>query len=220
MTQPTPNMAQDLVRIHKVITRAIDVGLIKGKQYLNAGFTNTEELVGYSRYTHSLVEVLDSHHTGEDLIIFPKLHGVLPSAPYARLTAEHHQVERILAVIRPVLESLSEQSLDGLNTIVESLEKLSQLWSPHYQVEERTFSAEAINAVLSLDDQKRISAAASKHSQEHSGPAYWVIPFILYNLLGEDRSTMEAFLPPAIVEELVPKAWKEQWEPMKPLLLD
>jgi hemerythrin-like domain-containing protein len=220
MAQPVPNLAQDLIRIHKVITRAIDVDLIKGKQYIKNGFASSQEQAGYASYTHSFIEVLDAHHTSEDTIVFPELHHVLPSAPYAMLTAEHHQVERILSVMRPALSELSVDALVGLTTILDSLQKLSTLWAPHYQLEEKNFTAEAINAVFSPEDQLRLSDLISKNSQEHSGPPYWVIPFVLFNLDGEDRAAMAASIPPIVMEELLPNTWKDQWAPMKPLLLD
>jgi len=220
MTQPAPNMASDLIRIHKVITRAIGVDLHKGIEYQQNGFKDPQELLGYSSYTHCLVQVLDSHHHGEDMIVFPELKKVLPSAPYARLTAEHLQVERLLDKISPAVEKLSSELQEGLQVIVDTLRKLSTLWPPHYQLEEKNFSAEVLNPLVSLEDQRRISETSSRYSQEHSEPPYWVVPFILYNLELEDRTHMAANFPPVIIEELVPKAWKEQWAPMKPLLLE
>jgi hypothetical protein len=216
---PTPNLAQDLVRVHRVITRAIDVSLIKGINYHLNGFPGATALTGYSMYAHCLVEVLDSHHQAEDKIGFPALHKLLPNAPYARLTAEHHQVQHLLEILRPALEGLTNDAQGGLSTIVETLQKISLMWAPHYQAEEKNFSSEALNVVMSLDEQARVGLATSKYSQEHASPAYWVVPFMLYNLEKKDRGAIEATLPPEIVQELVPKAWKEQWAPMQPLLL-
>lgn len=220
MIAPQPNLAQDLVRIHKVITRSIDVAMIKGIQFARNGFTSPEELVGYSRYTHCLVEVLDAHHQSEDHISFPALHKILPSAPYARLTAEHHQVEHLLGILRPAIDNLSTDVEGSLNTIVDTLQKVTMLWPSHYMTEEKNFSSEAINAAMSLDEQKRLGEITSKYSQDHSQPAEWVVPFVLFNLEKNDREIMLASMPPVIIQELVPKAWKEQWAPMQPLLLD
>jgi hemerythrin-like domain-containing protein len=220
MSAPQPNLAQDLVRIHKVITRSIDVTMITGIQHTKNGFTSPEELTGYRRYTHCLVEVLDSHHQSEDHIGFPALHKVLPTAPYARLTAEHHQIEHLLGILRPAIEHLSTDSEGGLSTIVDTLQKIMLLWPSHYGMEEKNFTADALNAVMSLEEQKRISDANSKYSQDHSHPAEWVVPFVLFNLEKEDREVMIASMPPVIIQELVPKAWKEQWAPMQRLLLE
>ena len=108
----------------------------------------------------------------------------------------------------------------GMQVILATLENLDAIWEPHIDLEERYFSKDAINAAINLDEQKRIGDAFARLSQEHSGPPHWVIPFILYNLEPNERAMMAANLPPAIVNELVPIVWKDQWAPMKPLLLE
>lgn len=220
MEPTTPNLAADLIRIHKVITRGLNVSLVKGSEYLQSGFSQPQVLQGYSSYTHSLVSVLDAHHTGEDTIAFPEFRNLIPSAPYAKLAYDHNQIERFLAPMPPAITELSDDAHKGLLEIVDNLRKISEVWEPHIQLEERYFSEENFNAVMALEDQRRISEAAGKHSQEHSGPPYWVVPFILYNLEGHERTLMAAGFPPVIMEEMIPKVWADQWAPMKPLLLD
>jgi Hemerythrin HHE cation binding domain len=216
----TPNLAADLIRIHKVITRGINVCLVKGREYLQVGFPQSQAIQGYSSYTTSLASVLDSHHTSEDLIAFPEFRSVIPSAPYAKLASDHLQIESLLDLLPPRVAELSVDASKGLVSIVDTLRKISEIWEPHIQLEERYFSASTLNSVMTIQDQKRISEATGKHSQEHSGPPYWVIPFVLYNLERDDRALMAASLPPMIMQELVPKVWADQWAPMKPLLLD
>ncbi len=55
---------------------------------------------------------------------------------------------------------------------------------------------------------------------KNSGPEYLVIPFVLYNLTGQDRTMIEQVMPPLVTQQLVPGAWKEKWAPMKPFLFD
>jgi hypothetical protein len=87
-------------------------------------------------------------------------------------------------------------------------------------LEEENFSEAALNAVMTLEEQQAISAAAGKHSQENSQPAHWIVPFLLFNLEHEDRASMAASIPPVVVNELVMKAWIDHWSPMKPFLLE
>jgi hypothetical protein len=194
--------------------------MVKGREYLQSGFSQPQALLGYSSYTHSLVSILDSHHTGEDIIAFPEFRQVIPSAPYAKLASDHNDVEGLLAPLPPAIADLSDDAHKGLLIIVDTLRKISEIWAPHIQLEEHFFSKVNLNSVMPLEDQRRISEAASKHSQENSQPPYWVVPFVLYNLAREDRAIMAATFPPAIMEELVPIDWAEQWAPMRPLLLD
>jgi hemerythrin-like domain-containing protein len=221
MSPDTPNLAKDLVRIHKVITRGLDVVLTTGEGYLGAGFANPQELQGYSSYIHCLAAVLGAHHTGEDLIAFPDLRKVLPLAPYSQLAADHRWIEKLLAPIPQAINDLPGGSTESrLKKIIDNLANIQEIWAPHIRMEEQFFSQDIINSVMVIEEQKRISEATTKYSQEHSDPPYWVIPFILFNLEKEERETMASFLPPMIMEEMVPKVWKEKWEPMKPFLLD
>jgi hypothetical protein len=59
-----------------------------------------------------------------------------------------------------------------------------------------------------------------QHRPEGAPPDPVALPFILHNLSAEDRAIMAQFMPPIVSQELVPKAWKENWAPMKPFLLD
>ena len=221
MAQASINVAQDLIRIHKVITRSLEVGLSKGKSYRESGFPQPQELLGYTSYIHCLSEVLGSHHTAEDQIAFPTFRKVLPNAPYDQLATDHHGVEMLLLDIPQAITDLSGNTIvHGLKAIVDTLAKISVIWFPHIALEEKNFSEVAVNASLSLDEQKYIYDATGKHSQEHSNPPYWVIPFVLFNLEHEERLKMAANLPPMVMDELIPKVWKDQWAPMKPFLLD
>ncbi len=221
MTPNNPNPAQDLIRIHKVITRGLNVDLTKGIEYLQIGFSSLRAHLGYTRYTHCLSSVLSSHHQGEDLIAFPAFRKVIPSAPYAQLLNDHHAIDVLLAVFpQAIIDLSSDAQQNGLRVILSALQKILVVWEPHIQLEEEYFSIEAINAVFDMHEQVQISQAASKYSQEHSGPPHWVIPFILFNLEPDDRAMMAANFSPAIIDELIPKVWKDQWAPMKPFLLD
>ncbi len=220
-TAPTPNLAQDLIRIHRVITRALNVGKVKGIEFLQSGFPSDQFLLGFTSYTHCLSSVLGSHHQGEDLIAFPAFRKVIPSAPYAQLLNDHHAIEMLLALLPQAIADVSGEALvNGLRIIVDAMHKITEVWEPHIQLEEYYFSRDALTAVIDLEDQRRIGEAASKYSQEHTGPPYWVVPFILFNLDLEDRVTMAANYPPMIMDELVPIVWKDQWAPMKSFLLD
>ena len=221
MTTNNPTLAQDLLRIHKVITRGLEVGLKKGKDYLISGFSSPEELRGYSSYIHSFASVLDSHHSGEDLFAFPALRKVLPLAPYSQLATDHRSVEMLLARLpKPITDLSGNQPGEGLNVITDTLAKISEVWYPHIHLEEANFAEEKLNAVLTIDEQKNISAATAKYSQEHSDPPYWVIPFVLFNLDRDERAKMAVNIPPKVMNELVPIVWKDQWSPMKPFLLE
>jgi len=221
-TQITPpSISQDLMRIHKVITRGIAVTVEKGTEYLQAGFPDPMVRKGYSDYTQSLTIILEAHHLGEDEVAFPALREKLPSAPYERLSKNHHEIEAQLRSVRKTIPALAETGEEAsLRRLVDILRRVTAIWRPHIQAEERHFSDEALAAVMSPEEQARVTGMMAKHGQEHSTPASLALPFVLFNLSGEDRNTMAAKFPSTVVEELIPNAWKEQWAPMKPFLLE
>ena len=216
----TPNLAKDLIYIHKVITRGLEVGLSNAKTYLQTGFAQPQLIPGYSSYIQSLASVLDAHHTGEDLIAFPEFHKFIPSAPYIRLATDHQKIEELLEFVPLALHDLPGDTMQhGLQVLIDTLERTTDTWYPHIQLEEHYFSEEVISQVMQLGQQAAISTAISKHSQEHSEPAHCIIPFILFNLEQDDRLSFSASLPPTVINELVPGEWKDLWAPMKPYLL-
>jgi len=221
MSPSIPDLAQDIIRIHKVITRALNVGMNKAIEHLQSGVTSPQALLGYRSYIHSLATVLGSHHQSEDLIIFPAFQKVLPLTPYSQLIAEHHQIETLLAPIPEQISVLSGDAPEGgLREIDTILQEIFNIWVPHIRIEEGNFTHAALNAVMNLEEQETVSQAIGKYSQEHSDPPYWIMPFVLFNLELDDRMSMAANFPPMIMDELIPKVWKEQWAPMKPYLLE
>jgi hypothetical protein len=215
-----PNLAQDLVRIHKVLTRGLTIGRSKGREFLSEGFPSKDIQSGFSLYIQSLGSVLAAHHLGEDTIAFPALKERLPAAPYDRLAADHKKIE---AALNPVRESISDLSganpTAGLGVVVDGLRKILARWHSHTGVEESSFGSRVIAGVMTPEEQANISILLAGHAQEHAGPPFLVLPFILYNLAGADREAMAATLP-APVRELVGKEWKEQWRMMRSFLLD
>jgi hypothetical protein len=216
-----PNPANDLVRIHKAISRGITVALTNGTRFNKDGFPDAGTQEGFVRYTQSLVIVLTAHHGSEDEIAFPALKLRLPTAPYERLSATHQNIATCLDMVRKAMGDMPGESTEvGLGIVIEGLKKISSLWSPHIHMEERHFGEEAIGAVMTPEEQAQVSISMAKHSQEHAVPPYLALPFVLFNLPADDRASMAETLPKIVIEELIPKEWKDQWAPMKPFLLD
>ena len=172
-------------------------------------------------YVQSLAAVLSAHHQAEDEIAFPALRKSLPAVPYERLTADHKKIEAALgSVMNTLPEAAGTNSTAGLGIVVDGLRKVLAVWTPHIKIEETSFAPTAIAEVMSPNEQAEVSASMGKHAQEHAGPPFLVIPFVLFNLAGADRAAMAKTMPKVILEQLIPGEWKEQWSPMRPFLLD
>ena len=215
------SLAQDLVRIHKAITRGLTIGVTRAAKFIEDGFPDRSVQQGFAEYIQSLGSVLAAHHLSEDEIAFPALKEVIRTAPYDRLAADHKKIEAALGPtmnIIPVVAGANPGA--GMDKLYQGLRRVSALWSPHMKTEERFFTTTALAEVMSPVEQAQVSLLMGKHAQEHAGPPFLVLPFVLFNLAGADRTAMAATLPEVVMEQLTSKEWMERWAPMKPFLLD
>ena len=171
-------------------------------------------------YLQTLTAVLSAHHLGEDEVAFPALKLKFPDVPYGRLGSDHVVIEKKLVQIKNALPGLaSADSKASLALAVEFLKGILAMWAPHIQIEETSFKAAAIASAMTFDEQLQLSAEFGKHSQEHVGPPFFALPFVLFNLEQEDRAAMASGMPKELVEVLIPGEWKPKWAPMLPFLL-
>ncbi len=212
-----PNVAADLIRIHRVITRGLEVSIQHSRAPLAAAAA-----AGFITYVQTLSWVLHGHHVGEDQAAFPFLRQKQIDAPYLLLVAEHGQMQAILNEVKPAIDQLAAEPGDrkSLAFMHLALNRLAGVWQPHIAREEAHLTSQAIAAAISLEEQISLAQKFAQHGQQNSGPAHLAVPFVLYNLSAEDRAAMIRVMPPEVTQHLVPVVWKDQWAPMKPFLLD
>jgi hypothetical protein len=216
-----PNLAGDLLRIHKAITRGLTVAVTRGSDFIREGFPGQSLQQGFALYLQALTAVVSAHHLGEDEIAFPALKEKLPAVPYEQLGADHITIEAALNLVKSTLPELAGENPAGaLVQAVDGLKSIAAVWTQHIEIEQTAFSSTAIAGVMTPSEQAEVSVAFAKHSQEHVGPPFFALPFVLFNLAPTDRAEMAAMMPKMLIEELIPGDWKEKWAPMKPFLLD
>jgi hemerythrin-like domain-containing protein len=217
-----PNIAIDLKRIHRVITRGLEVSLENGRAYARDGYPDAPIKEGFVSYVQAFVSMTHGHHLTEDDLAFPYFQDKLPEMPFGALTDEHQEMVPILDEIQAAIEGVAQESEPGesLTAMNDALVRLADLWRPHIAKEEAGFDPDRVGALLSVDEQIKLAQQFAQHSAEHAGPDYLVVPFMLYNLSTEDRAAMSQAMPPIITQQLIPVVWKEKWAPMKPFLLD
>ena len=217
-----PNIAADLLRIHRVITRGLEVGLDRSRAFAQDGFPDSGTRQGFVLYVQALVAMLHGHHLSEDDIAFPFLRDRLAEAPFDVLINEHKQMEPLMDEIRTAIEAVGDSAdpSAALNELNRTLDRMNSLWHAHIGKEEAAFNPDVVGPMLRADEHIQLAQASAKHSAENAGPVYLTVPFLLYNLSPEDRAVQSAAMPPEMIQELVPMVWKEKWAPMKPFLLD
>jgi hypothetical protein len=213
----TPNVGLSLVRVHKVITRALSVSI---KQSSGEG-PLLEQRAGFKLYVQALVSLLNAHHLGEDEVAFPFWMKVQPTGPYEHLCHQHSLMVPALKEMglwAAAGESAWEPgSLARLNRV---LQILNGIWHSHIPVEEETMGPQKSSLILTTDQNADLDMQLSAHGQEHALPSELVMPFVLYNLEPVDRQEFANSLPPVVTQELVPHVWKDAWAPMTPFLLE
>jgi len=211
-----PNVGSDLVRIHKVITRALRVAIHNSR-----GTIEDETRHGFASYVRAMTILLHAHHSGEDELAFPFWKSRLPNGPFDELVRQHDEMVGILERIEEWLKAGEEAwqtgAVEGLNG---ALSDLYSFWSTHIALEEATVGPENSQRYLTQAENGQLAKQLSEHGQAHSQPSELVMPFVVYNLEAEDRSEFLALLPPVMTQQLIPVAWKPVWEPMRPFLLD
>ncbi len=216
-----PSLAGDFLRIHKSITRGLTVGVTRGSDFIRDGFPDPGLQQGFGLYLQALTAVVSAHHLGEDEIAFPALRQKLPSVPYERLSADHIAIEKALDLVKSILPELARANPEAaLVKAVDGLKRIRAVWTPHIEIEQMAFSPTAIAEAMTFAEQAQVSMDFAKHSQEHVGPPFIALPFVLFNLASTDRAEMAAMMPKMLIEQLIPGEWKEKWAPMKPFLLD
>ncbi len=215
------NIARDLLIIHRIATRSIQVSLDHSQRFAQSDFPDSTTREGYYNYVRSLSTLLTSHHTGEDQIAFPEIKLRIPASPVDQLCAEHEEMQAILDRINHLLEGASSgnSDLETLAGLEAELDQLSALWGKHIPIEEEVMTAKQIRAVFKDYEEGELSRKVSEHGINTSKPDYLLLPFMLYNLSPEDRARWEQLLPAVVVQQLIPVVWKDKWESMRPFLL-
>jgi hemerythrin-like domain-containing protein len=209
-----PNLGVVLKRIHRAISRGLVVAQQNCQTFVESGFPDDIRREGFWKFCQGLEANTNGHHLAEDDIFFPFLRERMPSVDFEALSAEHQQMHGILVEMRAAREAGS------LADMQRALSAIANLWPLHIEVEETEFSPERAAELLSVPEQIEMIQKGAAHGQKHSQPAPLAVPFLLYNLEGDDRAYFLAVMPAEVTQQLVPVVWKDEWAPMKPFLLD
>jgi len=217
----TINIAEDLLCIHAVITRGLNVSIEKGRLFAQGGYPDASARKGFIAYVGSLVSVLHAHHLTESDLFFPYFRDKLPDAPFDLLISQHRELEPVLQQAKAATDEVSAEARAGaalaqLNTL---LGRLVEFWHPHIRIEEDHFSVVRVATLKKAKEQETLAKAGAKHGQQHAGPSYLVVPFLLFNLPPGKRSVFARWMPPVVTRLLLPIVWRRKWAPMRPFLL-
>ena len=109
--------------------------------------------------------------------------------------------------------------LESLKLLKSGLGKIDQIWDHHIQIKNTQLYGQIGSLNIDLEEMIRLEKDDKKFFQEHTGPAYLVMPFVLYNLSPEDRAILTQGSPDIVAKQLLSSDWKDKWTPMQPFLL-
>ncbi|HSO25048.1 MAG TPA: hemerythrin domain-containing protein [Methanobacteriaceae archaeon] len=215
------NIGEDFIRFHKVITRSLEVAIQNVKEFLSAKTMEESQREGFLKFVQSFSSVVEGHHLVENEKVFPYFKDKIQDVPYERLMGQHEEIKKALDDIGSGIEILRSNGnvLNALKLIKSGLDAIDKIWLPHINIEETKLYGLVGSLEISQEEMLRIKTDFGQFFQEHSGPVYLVMPFLLYNLSPDDRSILAQELPENVINQLVPIDWEEEWAPMKPFLL-
>ena len=210
------NLASDLVRIHKVFTRALQVTVEVSAGYLNVP-PSPELFQGFSLYVQVLFGGLKAHHDSEESVSWPYMRACNMPAPYETLVEQHSRIATLIETAQ------SAFGVGNVATFHTHVTLLQELWSAHFPLEEASFGPTVWPGPLTPEQDAELAHRVGQHQaqQMEANPdiSRVVVPFVLYNLEPEDRAAWAAQIPEQVIHELVPGPWLSDWAPMKPFLL-
>jgi len=214
------HIAVSFLRIHNIITRGLSVSMESAQGALEQGFAGEANREGFFHYVRALSSILHAHHLTEDELAFPYFRDRMPDAPFDVLVRWHQEMVEMLDEINLAVEACekNDQFEINLRHLSDALAGLDESWRPHIEMEFEQFIA-LVDDLVPVEEQLRLVRRFAEHGQQHSGPPYLTVPFLLYNLPVEDREAFAQGMPAEITQNLVPVVWKGQWASMMPYLL-
>lgn len=221
LEEPQLTVASDLAHIHQVITRALGVAIENSRIFSEEEHIDAAQREGLLVYIKSLVQLLDSHHLIEDELIFPYFREKISSMPVDTMVDQHQSLLTVLEILSQELQAATDNVTDRqvLKSLQSTLEKVQEIWLPHYQLEETYLTEDNISSVIDQTEQTRLCHSFAEASKKHIKEDYFVLPFVFYNLPEQERKIMAKVFPPIVSEQLIPIVWKEKWQIMSPFFL-
>jgi hypothetical protein len=197
MTTITPDTS-DMYAVHKVFRTSFG----DAPTLLEAGIEGRPERVELiCSYYANVLALLDSHHAGEDVLVFPLLLERVPADQRARISAIAGQHQPIHATIEAATAAVSEFAAhpsDGTRAAAaEALAALDVELCAHLDQEETDILPLA-TAHLSVEEWGALPGHAMG---SFTGDKIWLIlGLIRENMTDEQRAAMLEHMPPPAVD--------------------
>ena len=104
--QPVPNIGTSSLQVHDAVTRSLELTRMKCLEFTQpAREPDPSTRDSFILFVSTMGMVINTHHLGEDDVIFPHLMVTLIHAPFDQLSAEHKIIDVILTKLRQTVDA-------------------------------------------------------------------------------------------------------------------
>lgn len=188
----------DMIALHRIFRDAL-AGSNRFVGSVADGDTDRAELVG--SYYANVLELLHSHHEGEDELLTPRLLERMPEqAPTIERIAQQHQA--VLAAVEAAEQAIATwraaPSGDNRESAMSALAALQAGLTPHLDEEERVVLPIAAQCI----DVAEWAQLPEHGLKTFGGDKLWLINGLVQEQMSpEQRASMEAHMPPSMLAQ-------------------
>ncbi|MGA2522470.1 MAG: hemerythrin domain-containing protein [Acidimicrobiales bacterium] len=196
---PRPDTS-DMASVHKVFRSS----LASAPDLVSSAAGDDERRALIANYYANLISFLESHHEGEEAIIFPRLAERAPAqrAVVDKAQSQHAQVVDLVHAARHNVSVWETAGDDGAAGLVQSLQALSAALVPHLDEEEAVIVPLA-GEYMTVEEWGMLPGHALG---TFGGDKVWLIlGLIRENFTPQQRDTMLEHMPPPA---------RQMWETM------
>jgi len=201
MSEPAPRPdTSDMPAVHKVFR--LSLAATPAFTASAAGDSDRRALI--ANYYTNVLAFLEAHHDGEEELVFPL---IIERAPESKILveeakAQHAKVVGLMATARDSLGSWEAKADSDASGVVQSLQALNNVLSPHLDQEEAEIVPLA-SEHLTIEEWGALPGHAMAHFQ---GDKIWLIMgLIRENFTQSQRDMMLEHMPPPA---------RQMWETM------
>jgi hemerythrin-like domain-containing protein len=206
MTQPgsyqTPTM--DMIAVHAALIGSLD----DAPNLIGRAEGDAEQTETIGSFYENVLEFLNVHHQGEDLLLYPLLDERCPEdkAIFQKMGDQHSVLDEPMANARAAVAAWRESpSADRARDLISSLSAVSEGLRPHLE-EEETVILPIASKWISAEEWGQLPAHAM---QTFESDKPWLPMGLIRERVPEPaKAAMLERMPPPVQE-----MWREQWEP-------
>src|SRR5262249_23541604 len=144
----------------------------------------------FAEFTGRFTKFLQTHHDGEEEVIFPALRAAGERAAMADQVAHVGEWKADHEQLLPRLRELeaggaSYRAGKSQEALAKAAAQVQSILLPHLDAEEAALSEPVLRKMMTGEQAEAISQAASKHGQRHGGPT--VMMLYLHGLTDEEQ---------------------------------